>query len=288
MFFPPRSKRTSIIFLTLGALLFVGCTNLDEVARFSSLADSASSSLTEIIGDFKGTCLRSNALAPRDAGGNSTHQRDCAIYDTITPDLQSAQDVLTDYLKALGKLAADNDPGYSKSLDALGGQFQDAGLAKDQTDAAKAASSLAKKVADAALNGYRRKEISKLVSTSNDDVQTLTHALSDIVARDYAIMLSNEAGDLRDYYQTPIMNDQGKNPLAVILIRKQWDEESSALQKRIDGANAYGKLMKSIADANQKITDQKNKIGSKDLIKIIGPDLSDMSQALSTLRQSFK
>lgn len=35
----------------------------------------------------------------------------CSIYDKVTPELQSDQNVLTHYLKALGKLAADNDPG---------------------------------------------------------------------------------------------------------------------------------------------------------------------------------
>ena len=287
MLFIEQHLKSLLIGLLVGFLV-VGCTDLTEVAKFSSLADSASSALTGLIGDFKGTCLRANSLAPRDANGQLTRQRDCSIYDKVTPELQSDQDVLTDYLKALGKLAADNDPGYSKTLGGLGGQFKDAGLAKDQVAAATAATSLAQKIADAALAGYRRKEIAKLVSQSNSDVGILTQALSSIVAKDYAIMLSNEAEGMDDYYRTAIMNDQNKNPLTVILIRKQWDEERTALQKRVDASIAYGKLMKSIADANQKVADQKNKIGSKDLVKIIGPELADISQAASSLQQAFK
>jgi hypothetical protein len=154
--------------------------------------------------------------------------------------------------------------------------------------AAKAAASLAEKISNAALSGHRRRQISKLVAESNDDVQTLTQALSDIVARDYSIMLSNEAEGLQDCYQTAINNDAAKDPLSIILIRKQWADETTALQKRIDAAKAYGKLMKSIADANQKIKDQKDIVQTKDLVKILGPDLVDISQATSDLRQAFK
>lgn len=211
-----------------------------------------------------------------------------SIYDKLTPAIQSDQKVLMDYLKALGQLAADNDPGYSKPVTALGGQFKTAGLNTDQVAAATAASSLAVKIADAALAGYRRKKIAKLVSDSNSDVKTLTQALADIVAKDYAIMLSNEEEGLQDYYRTAIANDAGKNPLSAMLVQKQFDEESAALQKRIEAAKAYGTLMKSIADANQNIADQKNAIGSKDLIKLIGPQLANIEQSSNDLRQAFE
>ncbi|WP_353067742.1 hypothetical protein RBB77_23315 (plasmid) [Tunturibacter psychrotolerans] len=266
---------------------FVGCTDLGEVAKFSALADSASTSLTGLVSDFKGTCLRSNALAPV-RNGVRIDQRDCSIYDKLTPEIQADQKVLTDYLKALGQLAADNDPGYSKPVTALGGQFKTAGLNADQVAAAGAASSLAVKISDAALAGYRRKKISKLVSDSNNDVKILTQALSNIVSTDYAIMLSNEEEGLQDYYNTAIKNDAGKDPLSVILIQKQFDDESANLQKRLDAAKAYGVLMKSIADANQKIADQKDAISSKDLVKLIGPQLADIAQSTNDLRQAFK
>jgi len=269
----------------LSVLFICGCTDLDEVAKFSSLAQSAGSSLPALVGDFKGTCLRQNELAPK---SKPNLQRDCAVYDKMTPNLQQAQSVLTDYLTALGKLASDSDPGYGKTLDALGGNFKDAGLAQDQVDATTAASGLAKKITNAALEGYRRKEITKLVSESNDDVQKLTTALSDIVSKDYATMLSNEGLGIEDYYRTALNNYTQNEPLSALLVKKQWDEEIIALQNRIDAATAYGKLMKDIATSNQKIAQQKNKIGTKDLIKVIGPEVADMEQSVESLNKAFK
>lgn len=267
----------SLMFVT------VSCANLTEVSALSSLANSANTSLPALVNDFKLTCERMNDYAPR-----TSSKRDCSVYDKIMPAVMQDQSVLTDYLSALGKLASDGAAGYPKAFESIGASFKDAGLDVHLQNAGTAAGKLAEVLANAITEGYRKRQVAKLIDNGDQYVQALTTGLAQIVDGGYKQLLDNESAALESYYQTALVNHSAQEPLTAILITKSWREDAAAVQVRISAANAYGKLMKSIAAAHAKLKKEDKHLDSKDLIKELAPELGNMADATVQIQAAFK
>ncbi len=84
-----------------------GCVNLDDAAGLSKLSDEARIALPKVSNDIAGTCARQNTLfddtptkeRPPDAKG-----LDCKPYDDLAREIAKDQNILLDYLDALGRL----------------------------------------------------------------------------------------------------------------------------------------------------------------------------------------
>ncbi len=144
-------KRSSLgLGLFVLTLALAGCVDLAEVVKFAGISQTANQSFPGLVADMKDSCLRFNSYVPK----NEMHQ-DCSKYDKTAPGLLAAQAVLIDYMEALGKLSSNESVTFGKNLGALPGKFAEAGLDAAQ---AKAATSLAAKLANLAINGYRKHE----------------------------------------------------------------------------------------------------------------------------------
>lgn len=146
-----RLYRPILICLCCAALLTISCVDLGEVTKFAAQSANAQSSLAALVADFRGTCERMNLFSP--PGGRP---QDCGKYDSLSSGTFAAQDVLLKYINALGTLSSDKTITFDKDLKGLPDKLKGSGLDDKQVTAA---TTLASKLADAAINGYRRKKV---------------------------------------------------------------------------------------------------------------------------------
>ena len=275
-----RFCRAVLISLCWTVLLATSCVDLGEVTKFAAQSANAQSSLASLVADFKGTCERYNQFAP--VGGKL---QECSKYDKLSSGTLAAQRVLLNYIQALGTMSSDQKITFDQDLKALPDKLKNSGLDDKQVTAA---TTLASKLADAAINAYRRKKVSQLVGEENEDVRTITSALIMIVGTDYKQLLGNELTAMEDYYRTPLKEEGKERRLDAILVTNLWREQQSELAKKQDAADAYATIMKSVADGHQKLYDQRNRFTLKELVGTLGPDIDAIVSATQTVHEAFR
>jgi len=275
-----KLRRAALLSLCCIALLATSCVDLGEVTKFAAQAATAQSSLASLVADFKGTCERFNQFAP-----SREKQQDCGKYDKLSSGTVAAQQVLLNYMQALGTLSSDQKITFDQDLKALPDKLKNSGMDAKQLTAT---TTLASKLADAAINGYRRKKISQLVGQENEDVQTVTSALIKIVGTDYKLLLGDEAAAMEDYYRTPLKEEGKERRLDAVLVTNLWRDQQSDLAKKQAAAEAYVTIMKSVAEGHQKLYEQRNKFTVKELVETLGPDIGAIASATQTVHEAFK
>jgi hypothetical protein len=256
--------------------------DLAEVGKFADISKSASSSLPAVVADIHATCERRAAFAP--TGKQSGTLEGCKKLAISEPGILKAQEVLLDYMAALKSLAGDQGVTYGKKLDGLSDDLSKSGLDSKQVSAV---ASLAKKLTDAALNGYRRKELAGLIGSTNDDVQVLTHALKTIVDTDYKRELSLEREGAQEYYQSALKKYETNEPLAAIAVRRELQEADATVNGKEQAADAYGKIMDDIATGHQKLYESRGKWTTQSLINDVGPIIKDLYESTQKVEKAF-
>lgn len=221
-----------------------------------------------------------NSFAP--PGGQL---QECTKYDSISSGTLAAQDVLLKYIAALGTLSSDKTITFESDLKNLPDKVKGSGM--DQTQVT-AVTTLASKLADAAINGYRRKKIAQLVGEQNQDVQTVASALIKIVGTDYEQLLSNEGLAMDDYYNTAIKEGGEHQPLDSVLVRNLSRTQKIELAQKKTAAEAYVTIMRSIAAGHQKLYEQRNRFSVKELVETLSPDIDAIGNATQTVYKAFK
>lgn len=273
-------RKGALVALCCAILFATSCVDLSEVSKFASQSTEARSSLAALVNDFKGTCERMNSFAP--AGGAL---QPCSKYDSISSGTLAAQDVLLKYVGALGTLSSDKTITFEKDLSALPGQVKGAGMDDAQVSAV---TTLASKLADAAISGYRRKEISRLVEDTNQNVQAVTTALIKIVGTDYEQLLSNEDAAMDSYYNTALKEEGEHHLLDSVLVKNLFHQQRTELIRRKSAADAYVTIMKHIAAGHQKLYDQRSRFNVKELVETLSPDIDAIGGATENVYKAFK
>jgi len=208
----------------------------------------------------------------------------CRPFEADQKNLIKANKVLVAYLQTMGELAADDLTSYDKSLDGLNKSFVSSQFL--QKDASDAVVKLAGVIIHAVTDGYRRKKLEGIIGEYNGDVRALAFGLQGAV-HSYLTQLRNERGAMRDYYRTSIarygdfasfqvrprvVNGKpvptvARNPLPIMAAKARWDAEESAIQTKIDAANAYRELLNNIADGHQALYRDRHRLNSQDVIQ---------------------
>jgi hypothetical protein len=276
------SKVKEILPLSL-LLVFVGCVDLSEVGRFAALSRNAKTAFPALVADIQNSCERRADYAPERAREDVLLH--CKNLGTSRKGLLEAQRVLLDYMDALKKLSSDSTFDYGKTLDTLPDSLAKSGLDSGQVTAT---TGLAKMIADAAIAGYRRKEIGKLVGETNEDVQVLTAALKRVITEGYGNELNLEKEAMNAFYETNIKEFGKQEPLSVILVKRNWANDLAEVQKKNDAAVAYGKVMDSIGRGHQKLYDSRNRWSNKTLVKELSPEISNLDESTLEVSKAFQ
>lgn len=288
--------------MLLLTVLLAGCVNLDQVTALAKVADGAKTSLPVIAADFKGSCDRQNLYVHLPPGPPPVPPPPKACvngdeFEKLGNNLIAEQNVLLDYFDALGKLASSSSAGFKKSVGTLSTSFKDAGLSAKQQTMATSAGNLASAISDMALQGYRKEKIAEIVGNADSDVTILANGLANQVApaegvapsaTSYVFLLSNESQVIGSYYSVPLAKDPDSQ--TAILVNRQWQDDVSQLNARMNAAQAYRKLMVSLAAAHAKLaTDTKGgHFNIKQIGKDLGPDVVQMEEAITALQKDAR
>lgn len=264
-------------------LLLVGCVDLSEVQRFAALSRSAKTAFPALVADIQNSCERRADYAPERAREDVLLH--CQNLGTSRKGLLEAQRVLLDYMDALKNLSSDDAIDYGEKLDTLPDVLSKSGLDGGQISAT---TGLAKMIADAAIAGYRRKEIGKLVGETNEHIQVLTAALKRVITEGYGNELNLEKEAMNAFYETNIREFGKQEPLSVILVKRNWANDLAEVQKRNDAAVAYGKVMDSIARGHQKLYDSRKRWSNETLVKELSPEISNLDESTLEVSKAFQ
>lgn len=288
-------KRVASLLAAAALLALSACANLDEVARLDIAAADARHALPRVAADLYDTCRRRSAIlarVPPDQLPPDQPTTSCAPYQALATHIAAHQAVLLDYLDALSKLASSGST-YAKSIDtdlatvsSLTPGSANAALFADAQTAGLAALSLTKELAKIATRRYREREIRRLILASDPSVQQLTAALRRVVVTDYGIMLDSEKTFLDSYYLAPMSAPAAntQEPLALLLVQRQYDTDLARLAHRRDSALAYGLLMDRISSVHAKLTQAANSPSNFSAsVQQLSPDIDALTEAATAL-----
>lgn len=261
-------------------LLTASCVNLDEISKWAAESTKAESALSNLAGDLKHSCERFNTFRPKDA-----QPRDCDQYDKLGKSVIAAQSVLLNYMQVLGSVASDKAVTFQGSLTGLPDKLKPAGWNANEV---KSTTSLASKALEAAVNGYRRKKLTDLVGSTNEDVQNVTTKLAAIIGQDYKQLLQNENDQMENYYQDALHSASADQGLDKILVINLWNQQKASLADKMTAADAYAKMITSIGTGHQKLYDHRNDLSAKQLMSDLAPPIQDISNCAMDVQKAFK
>lgn len=279
--------------LTFLVWLLAGCVNLDDVAQLRKLADTAQQTLPAVVADVPASCQRRNVFLndiPAEERPPSLQSEDCKPYQDVADRLTKDQDVLIAYFDALGKLASNTPLSYAKTIDTSVATIAKLpNLSKNTIAASTAAQKIAGVLADVVTRSYRERKVNSIIERTDEAVQQLTTALKNVITTDYVGILSNEADSVDIYYKSPIAAAGGSERLALIIVQRQYHGDTAVLEMRKATAVAYGQVMDNLASLHGKLKKEAEKKASlREIAQEIGPDISNLKDAISQLQTGLK
>jgi hypothetical protein len=263
-------------------VLCAGCADLSAVAKFATSAKAASTGFLDIGNDFAASARRREAYASETE--KPKIEQSAKVYEAQQPEMLAAQKVLADYVSALGAIATDSATSREASLTATTGGLEKIGLSSSQ---ASAGVGLAKKATAALLAGYRSRKAGKVIHDCNPELQEYLKGLEQIVGTDYPLVLKNERLSVQGYYDRLLHDDEAKEPLAAVLIRKQQQADLDAITKREAAGAAYLKILTDIGQGHQKLYDAGENMSKLQLLSIVEPYIEDIANQSVTVAKAF-
>ena len=295
MLLPTAPRRASMRIVAAATLLLAvnGCVNLDDAEGVSKLSAEARVALPRVSNDVAGTCARQNTLfenTPAAERPPAAQAQDCKPYQEIADHLAKDENVLADYFEALGKLASNQPMGYDAVVEAnVTATGANSSLSRNTAAAGNDAQKILKSLADAATNGYRKKQLGQLIQQSDPAIQSLTQALKKVITVNYALLLSNEELSLDNFYQGPMASAKSNERLTLILVQRQYAHDKSGMQYRKDDVAAYGKVMDDISALHARLNQEAAKRASVvEMYKQVRPLVLALNAALSDIQSRSK
>jgi hypothetical protein len=275
--------------LLICLLTLSGCVDFGAVKDFAALSKQASMGYASIVDDMYRSCLRSAEFDPPANG--DTPERHCADWKDVQPGLVHAESVLQDYLVAVGELAGDETIRYDRSLTSLKQQLGSvtlSGKSVFNSNQVDAITGLAGFLVKAATDGYRRRQLERTFTGQNENIQTVTLALKNIVGHDYEERLDNETIAVQAFQaRVNRASAGGKESLAIEMGIRQVQEHLWDIDRKKQAAESYLKTLDLVAKGHQELFDHRKGLGSKDLAKLLWDDNSQLMPFVQSIQRAF-
>jgi hypothetical protein len=263
--------------LWLIAVTGVGCANLAAIREFASTsADSAA--YTRLVTEYVESPAREKRYQP--ARFHADLDRRLAERRAQQARLLLQHRLIQEYMETLGQLAADDAVVYDKEINALGqaatgAKFLDA-------KEADAFSAITRVLAQAAADGWRRRELARLIEDSNVHFQTVVNSLKDVVERGFAGDAGNEREAMNRYYQTLVLESGDKAGIAAL---REWQEARlAAVKAREDAIAAYARILEKIGQGHQRLYEGRGELSARTLLADMTGYSKDMRALFAVVR----
>ena len=291
---------------SLALLLVHGCTaNIPAVRDFSKETIVAAGTFDNVADDLPKSCTRRVGLefAPdekltieRNTVEYTQEYRDAlAKCDSLKQSLNGILEVnavLKGYAEALGQLASDDAVTFTAEMDAL-----EASLARIEINGnnpfggarAAAVSGLARYLSNAALNGYRQKELRKTIEIGQQHLDEIVGGLDD-VAGDYQALLRNEKQNVVTHQNLIIVQRKKGGSTADLddkLLQTKLAIESIETRER--AADDYKRILAKVAETHKGlyVSATSDELDSALLIAEIQRYVAELTPLINQIRVAY-
>ncbi len=267
-----------IIFL-VGCLLTIqfGCTNLSAIREFADIS-AESAEYTKLVDEYATSPERQKRYQPA-----SHHQQlaDMALERSIQKDrLLLRHALIEEYMDALGQLAADELVTYDKDIDALGTAVVKNRIVDKKE--AEAFGTIAKILTNAVTDHWRKSQLKKLISKTNDSFQTVVQALRTIVSRDFMDDLDIERIALNKYYTTKLL--ESSDPAGIAALQEWQELQRDRLKARQEALEGFAQALDNIAEGHQLLYDSQNDLATDGLMKQMSRHSKNLRKLINAIK----
>ena len=247
---PEATRRWRLLGLTTIVVLLGACSSLKPIADFGKNG-SVVAGHPGVATDYQDSLNREH-----DYSGSPASNEEVAQRKADARRLQTAQNTLASYAKALGGLAADDIANYDKDIDALNKSIVSGKFATSaQTDLY---ATVAKLGASAVTEFYRRRKIETIIKTYNPAIQKASISLVKTVNA-YMHGLEDEKKALQDTAGPAEQStEQGFRAMFKVTERN----ELAKLAEKEDDAQGLIKGIQTFARGHQELA---NNVGKADI-----------------------
>ena len=270
------------VHILLSALFFLGltqgCVNLKAIQDFANIS-AESAEYTDLVDNYVDFPHRQKRYQPE----NRHAQLDAMAQERQAQKtaLLLRQDVIEQYMEALGRLAADEIVDQSEELSQLTNNLQNqAGTSPAETEAfGKIAGILTNAIGDK----WRKRQIQELIERSNDPLQTILKSLQQIVTDGFGGDDQNEQFAIQSYYRTKIA--QSNDPAGIAALMEWQESREESLAAHTQAIQAYSALLENISEGHQKLYDERDDLDKAQLLQEIKQTVKELKDLLDTIKK---
>jgi hypothetical protein len=272
--------------LLAACAVLIGCASPAAVRSYARASGDVAGRFPALAADIPASCTRAEgyrALAEdSEWWDDDALAARCKSLVDAGRALLAANRALQQYLTALGAMADDRIVRFDPQLDAL----TRAVVATDEfpRERVEAVSGLAKLLARAATDGYRRAQLRDAIAAADSDVAAITDGLVVAVERAYLLTLDNERAALDRFYVKVIKEGRAAQPLTALLVLERRDDRLATLRGRRVAAQAYVSALRSIARGHRRLYESRDKLRAREL----AAELADYAAAIEALASDME
>jgi hypothetical protein len=312
----PTRTRAVVVLFAVASLVQGGCVDLKEVQAFAATAAAVGERFPGLAKDLHDSCMaqqryivaqRQDFRVDQFADLNDPEhplleagRKTCQLYKDEQERLIKANATLVSYMKSMGDLAADDLTNFDKGIGAFGSALAGAQLFSEAESGAIA--KLAGALARMASEGYRRNQLRDVIRETNADVALTTAALGRIVSKNYVLQLENERVAMREYYRKlalesvrfsrlAIAHAQGEtdltNPVPLDDLKSKFEARNTAINTKVGGAQAYAKVLASVAAGHQELFDHVDQLTSRAVLSAALAEAKTIQALASEFLKAF-
>ncbi|MGO9518480.1 MAG: hypothetical protein ACLPND_15690 [Candidatus Korobacteraceae bacterium] len=277
------SRQVAIAAVALFLLLTCACTDLDEITQFAKASQDVGKAFPGIADQAEAACNRANSFKNAQ---NPLPLLPCDVYAKLKPPLVKVNDALFGYIASLGKLATADLSKVSGGFDSLGTDLKqgDPTISAANLSKANAAAGLAKAITNIWANGYRQRELSRIVRENNQAVQEVTQFLSDYAADKYQQSFHDEWR----YEDSYCLNMKSPTePVATDLLDRKCAADKVRIETQEKAIADYQKALATIAKTHQKLDEEAGHWNAQQLAKDLGPEIVTLGNAAVSVNKAF-
>lgn len=272
----------------LGTLALCGCSDPKAIAEFASLADRAARDFAMVAHSVVTTCEVQQYRRGESRGGFDNDERDakaCASSVAAEKALLNAHAVVEEYIATLKLLANDNI-----LITNVGEVTKESQTLLRMSDAqVKSIGGLANAISKAMTEGYRRREMTKMIREADSGLQATVIVLSEVIEKQIETKFRLAEDAVKAYYIDGLLPQ--KDPAHETIASRQWiqqgEREIAALREKKQAVLAYRKMLQKIAVGHAKLNEAAGNWRSPSLATFLFKTAGELRSEQAKVEKAF-
>jgi len=270
------------------ALALGACTNLAAVREFAKTS-AATADFAQVVRDYQASPHRQLVYQPEDKAAQLRELAEGRKQEARR--LLDCQQIVVDYMNALGDLAADDLVSVDSEIDGLTKALEDAkviGKADSNVskETATAAAAIAKILTRAVLNGWRQGQVCEIVSEVDPHLQEALAGLTAVLDQDLRGSLENERTAIEKRFNTWSASarangdEDGAPPISRVLLA----ERVLVIERMEQQLDRYLEVLAKIAAGHRDLVENRKSLTAKAVIAAIKEHSKDLQTLYKQIR----